>query len=78
MMEERSGSRLGDYSRGYDAGNYDNAYASEELALCNVRGRSADYRAGYVLGFFSSYETREVPAEWRAELAELRKAYPEA
>lgn len=67
-----------DFTRGFDAGNYDNAYASEELALCNLRGRSDAGRAGYVLGFFSSYETREVPSQWRAEVEVLRKAYPEA
>lgn len=37
----------------------------------------AQYRAGYVLGFFASYETHEVPADWQDEIATLRAQHPE-
>lgn len=59
-------------ARGYDAGNSDNAYASEDFDRARA-GRSPRAHArvwwcGYVLGFFGSYETSEVPARWRGLL----------
>lgn len=64
------------FSHGYDAGNYTNAYATNaELmdgALLHARplepslGTPPDgpaYMAGFVLGFYSSYEQWEVPGQ---------------
>lgn len=53
-----------DISRGFSAGNYANAYATEclETALAGLSmNRSDAYRAAYVLGFYSSYERHEMP-----------------
>jgi len=63
------------FTRAMDAGSYDNAYSSEDLALCNIEGKSDEYRAGYVLGFFSSYEVDEVPGDWQDEVETLRSAH---
>ncbi len=54
--------RDADLSRGFDAGNYDAAYVSEdfERALRKRGQRSEAYHAAYVLGFFSSFERDEM------------------
>ena len=55
-----------DLSYGFDHGNYANAYETEDLEtmLSDLpAGRSGAYRGGAVLGFFSSYERHEVPAD---------------
>ena len=66
-------------SRGFDAGNYANAYESENLSKAwkkrRVKQTSPAYRAAYVLGFFSSYETHEVPETYRDELIEAERTY---
>ncbi len=52
-----------DISRGFDAGNYGNAYDSTdyEQALAKLSmNRSAEYVAAFTLGFFSSYEIDEM------------------
>jgi muramoyltetrapeptide carboxypeptidase LdcA involved in peptidoglycan recycling len=52
-----------DISRGFDAGNYANAYETTdfERALGSLSmNRSAEYVAAFTLGFFSSYERHEM------------------
>jgi len=36
---------------------------------------SADYKAGYLLGYFATYELHEVDAEWRSTVSTLRLKY---
>lgn len=76
---------------GYDTGNYASAYISPELFEA-WRNQQRDlpegpdpqwpYDAGFILGFFSSYEEHEIPSEavslyrlalqvWRAEVRAL-------
>ena len=64
-----------DFSSGFDSGNYANAYTSETLDSDELVNVSDVYRAGYVLGFFSSYELDEVDASWREEVGTLRQTY---
>lgn len=59
-------------SHGFDAGNSDNAYASDDFDKAR-RGRKprshpGPWWCGYILGFFSSYETSEVPRKQRGRL----------
>ena len=64
--------------RGFDRGNYAAAYTDELAATpsrCTLEGKSIGFTIGYLLGFFSSYATFEVPAEYRAQIAEFRLTY---
>ena len=63
------------FSRGYDSGNYANAYESEYLAVvmpaslaeyCKAEGSLEKpaidaWSTGFILGFYSSYEWHEIP-----------------
>jgi len=59
-------------SRGFDAGNYANAYVSEDystafettLGTCAEQAFDA-YCVGFVLGFFATYELHEIPSDCR-------------
>lgn len=53
------------FSRGYDHGNYAAAYNTEDYseALRDINGTNGFYRAGHLLGFFSSYELHEIYGE---------------
>lgn len=71
------------YSRGFDHGNYGNAYETSDWEAF-VMGRHAEtpegldeteYRAGMLLGFFSSYEIHEIPGEVADEVERLRAKY---
>lgn len=56
------------HSRSYDAGNYDNAYISEDLDTAWEKRNKDDLsRRGYVLGFWATYELHEVPERYREE-----------
>lgn len=56
------------HSRSYDAGNYDNAYVSEDLeTVWEQRNKDDLSRRGYVLGFWATYELHEVPGRYREE-----------
>lgn len=62
-----------DLSSGFDAGNYANAYESEDLframAKDSKRFENKAYTAAFILGFFSSYESAEIPMDVQAEHA---------
>ena len=69
------------YSRGFDRGNFGNAYESQDWDSwyadnCETpegMDRSA-YQDGLLLGFFSSYEISEISDDMAAEeVASLRK-----
>lgn len=76
-------------SRAWDSGNYANAYTSQNLArawLSTLREMDSDerklrhvnpkaFRAGFVLGFYSSYEDSEIPASHLDEVLEANAAY---
>jgi hypothetical protein len=66
-----------EFSKGFDAGNYAAAYETEDYSAASnaLNGVSCFYRIGYRLGFFSSYETHEVPEEYRADVARERTQY---
>jgi len=72
------------FSRGFDAGNYGNAYEGEELsAVYNEDEGEEEYsdkerqafRAGFVLGFFSSYEDDEIPSDEFDEFETARREW---
>lgn len=57
-------------SRGFDAGNYDSVYVSEDYMVAFSRRSAGEplsahdaWCTGYVLGFFSSWELHEVPQD---------------
>lgn len=56
-------------SRGFDAGNYANAYETTDYdrALASLSmNRSAAYKAAFTLGFFGSYEPHEMGSHLEA------------
>lgn len=66
-----------EYSRGFDRGNYGSQYEGQDWESWSEKNRyeerSAAYREGMLMGFFSSYELHEVPdEELRHELSVLR------
>lgn len=58
-----------DLAHGFSAGNYANAYETEDLEVAiqkrNVATRSEAYRAAFILGFYGSYELHEIPLSHR-------------
>jgi len=62
-------------SRGFDAGNYCNAYETEDLTVVHkrryLRDKSEAYCHAFTLGFYASYEFSEIQSEHR-------QAYEEA
>ena len=60
-------------SRAFDAGNYANAYESQDLLKAcakaekkyPVESKKQAWCDGFVLGFFSSYEIKEIPLRHR-------------
>jgi hypothetical protein len=67
------------FSRGFDRGNYGNAYESQDWQTwfdrqdLSERDQSDAYCSGMVLGFFSSYELNEIADEEMCEIvAQLR------
>jgi len=70
-------------SQGFDRGNYGNAYESQDYDAwiarqetpARFKGRYAQaYRAGMLIGFFSSYEDSEIP---ESELDRFLQTYAE-
>lgn len=69
--DRRNAKRDDAISRGFDAGNYANAYETTDLetALAKLSpNRSAEYVAAFTLGFFSSYELSEMGSDSDAYL----------
>lgn len=69
------------FSRGFDRGNYGNAYEPQDWNSWwadNCDANSApEYAEGALLGFFSTYEIHEISDDVIAEaVAELRNKYP--
>ena len=72
-------------SRGFDAGNYDNSYVSENyMAAISKRikryneyedAHPGAFRGAYMLGFFSSYENYEIPPSLRSGVREAEAKY---
>ena len=70
------------FSRGYDRGNYGNAYESGDWETWSERNefdeRSTPYREGMLLGYFSTYELHEISDEdVRDQVAALRAKHGE-
>lgn len=62
-------------SRGFDAGNYANAYETTDYDSAIARlspNRSAEYVAAFTLGFFSSYEENEIGSDLETYLEALQ------
>lgn len=63
-----------DLSHGFDAGNYANAYETENLEVAmqgrRVFEKSEAYRTAFILGFYSGYELHEIPGSRREEFDE--------
>lgn len=69
------------FDLGYDAGNYANAYSDTDLDAAWDVMEDGDrpvnnkaFRAGFILGFFSSYENTEVPEEYLEEFVNAGKS----
>jgi hypothetical protein len=75
-MRERTSQERADYSRGFDRGNYGNAYESTDWDSWNKRNAAASpaYQAGMMLGFFSSYELHEISDEIVRETVAYHRA----
>lgn len=71
-IAERASLRIAtDISRGFDAGNFANAYQSHDLEHCLERlsiNCSAEYIAAFTIGFFSSYSESEIGSDFDAYL----------
>lgn len=52
-----------EYSAGFDRGNYCSAYEATSIDERHELAWSGDWREGFVMGFFSSYELHEVPGQ---------------
>lgn len=50
-------------SNAYSAGNYTNAYETQNLDECDLDDMTAPERAAFVLGFFSSYTLAEIGSD---------------
>ena len=61
-----------EYSAGFDRGNYCAAYEATSIDDRHELAWSGDWREGFVMGFFSSYELHEVPDDWREVVKYLR------
>lgn len=60
--------------RGFEAGNYANAYETEDYAEALAKlssNRSGEYVAAFTLGFFSSHEAHEMGADFDTYLEAL-------
>lgn len=53
-------------SAAFDAGNYANAYESQDLEDCDVADMTEHERAAFVLGFFGTYTLDEIGADREA------------
>lgn len=64
------------FTRGYDRGNYVNAYESQDWEAWYLRQpipKTNDEAEGLLLGFYSSYEIHEISDDGHAEaVAEAR------
>jgi hypothetical protein len=60
---------------GFCAGNYCNGYETEDYDETEKQrdGQNGFYRIGFLLGFFSSYESHEIPPEHREEVDTYRE-----
>ena len=75
------------FSRGFDHGNFGNAYESTDYeewiesvdlaeAAEDIEGfDESEFRAGLMLGFFSSYEIHEIESDFADEIEVLRAKY---
>lgn len=72
------------FSRGFDAGNYAYVYVNDDLNQAyDLTEEAVDgtltsaiekaFRAGFVGGFFSSFEEDEIPEEHHEEWVEARE-----
>jgi len=81
-MERFTTRQLEAFSRGFDHGNFANAYETED---CDVMLQSAkipkkhgkEFTEGAILGFFLSYELHEIPGEYVDEVERLRNVCAE-
>lgn len=66
-----------EFSRGMSRGDYASQYETEDYALAEraLSGETGFYRAGFFLGFFSSYLLDEAPAQLQGELYRLRREF---
>lgn len=55
-------------SRAYEAGNFDNAYVGQ----VQLNKRTGDEVVAYLLGYFASYELREIPVRYRERVETAR------
>ena len=62
-MEEFTLGQRFEMSRAFDAGNYANAYDTQDLSTCEIDEMSQHERAAFVLGFFGSYSLDEIGSD---------------
>ncbi len=80
MKQDGTVEEMTDFSRGFDAGNYGNAYESTDFTAWyderDIGNRSPSYIEGAILGFFSTYELDEISDDVaRDDVASLRAKY---
>jgi len=69
------------FSRGFDHGNYGNAYESQDWDSFSEDMETpegldpVEYHVGAMLGFFSSYEIHEIEGDYQEEIEALRAKY---
>lgn len=56
-------------SRGFDSGNYCNAYETHDLGKAfetrDVESKGDAYKTAFIMAFFGSYELNEIPGIYR-------------
>jgi hypothetical protein len=65
------------FDKGYTEGNYSSAYVSENPAVAwdkleTEHDKESDFYAGFILGFFGSYELHEIPLLYQDEVEHIR------
>lgn len=68
--------QLVDISHGFSAGNFANAYNSEDARIAwrmtvqDYGECSEEFYHAWVLGFFSTYEVHEIPMEYQQDFSD--------
>lgn len=63
---------------GFDHGNYFATYTSEDWAVAEkeLNGTNGFYRAGFLLGFYSSFALHEIPSPQRGWVEHEQENFP--
>jgi hypothetical protein len=77
-MKQADLDRDTDLSRGFSAGNYCNAYETQDFASAivkrEVKDKSSAFAIAFTMGFFGSYELHEIPDDHREMFIDAYKS----